>query len=94
MCANAVSPPDTPRRTDDAIVRTLVEHVDLRRRAADLEESAEPPLAALHELGQRLQAHIRMEEELLFTRIEAMLSPAELADLAAKIERAERLGAI
>jgi hemerythrin-like domain-containing protein len=74
---------------DDAIVRTLVEHVDLRRRAADLEGSAGPPLEALHELGDRLHAHIRGEENQLFPLIEATLSSAELDELGTAIERAE-----
>lgn len=74
---------------DGAIVRTLVEHVDLRRRAADLERAVEPALEALHELGDRLHAHIRGEENELFPLIEATLPAAELDELGAAIERAE-----
>lgn len=74
---------------DEAIVRTLVEHVDLRRRAADLEGSVEPSLETLHELGDRLHAHIRGEENQLFPLIETTLPSAELDELGAAIERAE-----
>jgi hemerythrin-like domain-containing protein len=63
------------------IVRVLVEHVDLRRRAADLELVADPPVEDLHALGDRLSAHIRHEERVLFPMIEASFSDAELSDL-------------
>ena len=75
----------------EAIVRVLVEHVDLRRRAqtlADADGDA-PALAELHELGARLRAHIRHEEEVLFPLIEASLTHDELVALGAAIVRAE-----
>jgi hemerythrin-like domain-containing protein len=75
---------------DPAIVRTLVEHVDLRRRAADLAAGSQATVDALHELGERLTAHIRGEEQQLFPLVEASLPPERLAALAASIERAER----
>jgi hemerythrin-like domain-containing protein len=71
-----------------AVVRALVEHVDLRRRAQDVERGDEPP-AALHELGRRLSAHIREEENVLFPLVEATLPPDELATLGRAIEAAE-----
>ena len=71
---------------DPAVVRTLVEHVDIRRRAQDL---AGAPLAELHELGRRLAAHIRQEETVLFPLIERTLAPADLAALGAAIAAAE-----
>jgi hemerythrin-like domain-containing protein len=70
----------------EGIVRVLVEHVDLRRRAQDLES-----LAGLHELGERLQAHIRHEENVLFPLIESTLPHDELAALGAAIAAAEAL---
>jgi hemerythrin-like domain-containing protein len=72
-----------------ALVRALVEHVDLRRRAQDLERGGEP-LEALHELGRRLSAHIREEENVLFTLVEDTLPADELAALGEAIEAAER----
>jgi hemerythrin-like domain-containing protein len=74
--------------TDDAVVRVLTEHVDLRRRAADLAGDAAPPLEALHELGQRLTDHIRHEERTLFPLIETTLPADALAELAAALARA------
>jgi hemerythrin-like domain-containing protein len=74
----------------EAIVRTLVEHVDLRRRAGALAPEGEAPLEALHELGERLNAHIRHEENVLFGLVEDTLPADELSELAVAIERAER----
>ena len=48
--------------TGDAVVRVLTDHVELRRRAADLEAEPEPTVEALHELGACLHDHIRHEE--------------------------------
>jgi hemerythrin-like domain-containing protein len=78
-------PPDEP-----AVVRVLTEHVDLRRRAAELEASESPSLTDVHELGERLAQHIRHEERVLFPAIEAALSDAELSELVRALERAER----
>ena len=75
-------PPD-----HEAIVRVLVEHVDLRRRAADVEAGA--AAASLQELGDRLHAHIRHEEDVLFPLIERMLPREELVALGASIAAAE-----
>ena len=75
-------PPD-----HEAIVRVLVEHVDLRRRAADVEAGA--ATASLQELGDRLHAHIRHEEDVLFPLIERMLPREELVALGASIAAAE-----
>jgi hypothetical protein len=74
---------------DPAVVRTLVEHVDIRRRAQDLPGA---PLTELHELGRRLAAHIRQEETVLFPLIERTLAPADLAALGAAIAAAEDRG--
>ena len=69
----------------EAIVRVLVEHVDLRRRAQDLEADPDPAPETLRELGDRLHAHIRHEEDVLFGLIEASLSADELTALGAAI---------
>ncbi len=69
----------------EAIVRVLVEHVDLRRRAQDLERDETPALGDLHELGDRLQAHIRHEEDVLFPLIEQALPRDELLALGAAL---------
>jgi len=72
----------------EAIVRVLVEHVDLRRRAQQLTEETQPSLGVLHELGALLQDHIRHEENILFPLIESTLTHDELTRLGAAIERA------
>jgi len=73
----------------DAIVRTLVEHVDVRRRANALSSPGETPLDALHDLGALLNAHIRYEENVLFSLVEDTLTADELNELFLAIERAE-----
>jgi hemerythrin-like domain-containing protein len=65
-----------------AVVRVLVEHVDLRRRGEDVAAAADPDPAALNDLGERLERHIRHEERVLFPLIEEALPPDELARLA------------
>jgi hemerythrin-like domain-containing protein len=72
-----------------AVVRALVEHVDLRRRGQDVERGG-APLDALHELGRRLSAHIREEETVLFPLVEQTLPPDELAALGEAIAAAEQ----
>jgi hemerythrin-like domain-containing protein len=73
--------------THDAVVRVLTDHVDLRRLANSLERCGTPSCDQLRELGERLHAHIRHEERVLFPLIEAALSTDELARLAAALER-------
>ncbi|MGH2742101.1 MAG: universal stress protein [Thermoleophilaceae bacterium] len=74
---------------DPAVVRVLVEHVDLRRRAQDLAASPDAAAADLRELGERLERHIRHEERVLSPMVEEALSQAELERLAAAVERAD-----
>jgi hemerythrin-like domain-containing protein len=62
-----------------AVVRVLVEHVDLRRRGQDLAATDEPAPGVLQDLGERLERHIRHEERVLFPLIEGALPEAELA---------------
>jgi iron-sulfur cluster repair protein YtfE (RIC family) len=71
------------------IVRVLTEHVDLRRRALDLEASADPAPTTLRELGELLESHIRFEERVLFPMIEAALPVDELVRLGAAFARAD-----
>lgn len=72
---------------DPDVVRVLVEHVELRRRADDM-ASGSCDLRALHELGDLLNAHVRHEERTLFPRVEAALDPVELAALGAALNAA------
>jgi hemerythrin-like domain-containing protein len=77
---------------EPAVVRVLTEHLDLRRRAIDLDATERPEVDQLHELGKRLERHIRHEERVLFPRIEAAIPEVELSDLAGAIDRAETPG--
>jgi hemerythrin-like domain-containing protein len=69
--------------THDAVVRVLTDHVELRRRAADLAADPAPSCDDLQALGDRLNEHIRHEERVLFPLIEASMSTDELVALAA-----------
>ena len=69
----------------EAVVRVLVDHVDLRRRAADVAAHTDLPLHQLRELGERMHAHVRHEERVLFRLIEQALPEPELAALAAAL---------
>ena len=75
----------------EAVVRVLVEHVDIRHRAAVLARTPLAELDDLHALGDRLRQHIRHEERVLFPLIEEALPPEELAAVAEALERAQRL---
>jgi hypothetical protein len=79
--------------TDDAVARVLSDHADLRRRAADLAANPSPEPEQLRALGERLHAHIRHEERILFPRIEAALPEDELIELAAALENANQQNA-
>jgi hemerythrin-like domain-containing protein len=73
---------------DEAVVRVLVDHVWIRERMARL-ESGELELAQVHELGERLEAHVRHEERVLFPLIEGTLATDALAALGSRIAAAE-----
>lgn len=77
------------RPDHEAVVRLLVDHVELRRRAADLEAEPQPSLSALHQLGERLRLHIRHEERVLFPLVEQAPPQPELIALGAAIELAK-----
>lgn len=74
---------------DEAIVRVLTDHVWIRARIAALREAGDPSVAELRELGERLDAHVRHEERVLFPEIELALTPEQLESLAAAVAAAE-----
>ena len=78
-------PPD-----DDRVVRVLVDHVWIRERMGRLEQGA--TVAELHELGERLDAHVRHEERVLFPAIEEALDAEELVEVGDAVAAAERAG--
>ncbi len=74
----AYGDPDHP-----AIVRTLLDHVRIRRDVERLADGAGPDL--LHELGGRLADHVRLEENELFPLIERTLPEPALAALGERL---------
>ena len=72
------------------VLRALGEHVEIRQRAAALSAAAD--VDALHDLGERLAAHVRLEERELFVLIEETMPPEPLAAVAAQLDAAERAG--
>ena len=73
---------------DDAVVTVLVDHVWIRERMERL-AVGELDLAGVRELGERLNAHVRHEERVLFPLIERALEPDALASLGRRISAAE-----
>ena len=74
--------PDHP-----VVVRVLLDHVEIRRDADRL--AAEAPLALLHDLGERLSAHVDLEERQLFPLIEETLTEAALSELGERLRAAD-----
>jgi hemerythrin-like domain-containing protein len=73
---------------DDAVVTVLVDHVWIRERMERL-AVGELDLAGVRELGERLNAHVRHEERVLFPLIERTLDADALASLGGRIAAAE-----
>jgi hypothetical protein len=73
--------------SDEAVVRVLVDHTLIRRDADALEGSG---LDRVHELGDRLEAHVRHEERVLFPLIEQALPDDELARVAQRVDEVEQ----
>ena len=74
---------------DPLVAAVLTDHAAIRRQADELGRGR-PTTAALHELGARLEDHVRLEERELFPLVESVMPPVELAALASALERAER----
>jgi hemerythrin-like domain-containing protein len=72
---------------DARVAAVLTDHIAIRARARQLDPTASP--AELAELGDRLTAHVRLEEDELFPLIEATLSPEALDSLGAELMEAE-----
>lgn len=70
------------------VSRMLGDHLAIRR-AALLIESGKASLPDMHELGDRINAHVRFEERELFPLIESCLTPPQLDHLAGAIADAE-----
>ena len=76
--------------SSDAVVRVLVDHVEIRREAYELGGlKSDPPPERLHALGERLDKHVRHEERVLFPLIEEALPEEELVRVARGVEEVE-----
>lgn len=75
---------------DERVARVLTDHVEIRRRAYELEAEDDPDAAELNELGRLLDEHVRHEERVLFPWVEEAMPSDALAALADRIEAAER----
>ena len=74
----------------DEVVRVLVDHVEIRREAHELGATkGEPPPERLRALGERLDAHVRHEERVLFPLIEQALPDHELVRVARGVDEVE-----
>jgi hemerythrin-like domain-containing protein len=77
----------------EEVVRVLVDHVEIRREAHALGATkGDPPPERLRALGERLDAHVRHEERVLFPLIEEALPDAELARVARGVDEVEQTG--
>jgi hemerythrin-like domain-containing protein len=72
--------------SDEVVVRVLVDHTLIRRDVEALETAG---LDGVHELGDRLEAHVRHEERVLFPLIEQALPEDELAQVARRVDEVE-----
>jgi hemerythrin-like domain-containing protein len=73
---------------DPLIVRTLTEHVGLRRVVRDLERAVGEQQEILATVvGMALADHIRFEERVLFPAVEAAMEEAGLAELGREFAR-------
>ena len=72
---------------DELVARVLTEHVEIRARAQRVRPESDVP--ELRDLGERLAAHVRLEEEELFPLIERTLEPKALSRLGEELDRAE-----
>ena len=73
---------------DPLVLRALGDHVVIRGWAARLTSEPASP-AELHELGELLTAHVRLEERHVFPMIERTLPPEAMAALGVALAKAE-----
>ena len=76
--------------SSEPVVRVLVDHVEIRRAAHELGNArGSVPPEQLHALGEKLEAHVRHEERVLFPLIEAALPEEELSRVARGLDEVE-----
>ena len=75
--------------SQEPIVEMLAGHAHIRgliMRLSDEVMGGNIQPETLHEIGEQLEAHIRLEEREVFSLVEETLSEAALAELAARLE--------
>jgi iron-sulfur cluster repair protein YtfE (RIC family) len=73
----------------EPLLEMIEDHVRIRGLVMQLSDEAIGGivrLETLHEIGERLEAHIRLEERVVFPLIEESLSEIALTELAARLE--------
>jgi hemerythrin-like domain-containing protein len=73
----------------EPLVEMIQDHARIRGLVMQLSDEAiggNVRPETLHEIGERLEAHIRLEERVVFPLIEESLSEAALTELAARLE--------
>ncbi len=74
---------------DPVVVQVLREHAELRALVEELRRGR-TDTSFVREIGQRLDAHVRLEERKLFPKVQAGLAEEQLTELAAAMAGAER----
>jgi hemerythrin-like domain-containing protein len=85
-----------PLENDAEVMRMLADHAAIRALSQRIETALADETdveADVVALGRRLQAHVRLEENRIFPRIEATLSEAELRALGQRLTRLHPKGA-
>lgn len=73
---------------EPVVVQVVREHVEIRSLVERL-RAGETDTAFVREVGQRLDAHVRLEERQLFVKIQENLSDDQLTELARVVNAAE-----
>ena len=85
----------TPLEQDSDVVRMLADHAFIRAVVDDIRSALmekRPVEDALVALGHRLKDHVRLEEDVIFPRIEKTLGETGLAALGGRFTRLHRKG--
>jgi hemerythrin-like domain-containing protein len=80
---------------DQDVMRMLAEHAAIRARIGDIAarlENGQPIEEPLEAIGKMLHDHVRLEEDVIFPRIEKTLSEAELRETGKHLTRLHKKG--
>jgi len=80
----------TPLEQDADVVRMLADHAFIRALVEEIRTllaAKQPVEDALIALGHRLKDHVRLEEDVIFPRVEKTLAEAEMLTLGSRLTR-------